>query len=131
MIRPAALGLLMAAGAASAGPAATLDLYRQPGFGGVSLRLDADVPRMHFAARSLRAAGTWQLCPRPMFGGACIEVEGEEDSLRLPRAFSGAIRSARVLAPPPAAADKAKPGMPPADPAKAKPPPPARDPGRT
>jgi hypothetical protein len=108
MIRTALLGLLVASGAASAAPAASLDLYRQPDFGGASLRLDADVQRMHFAARSLRASGTWQLCPRPFFGGACIEVKGEEGRLRLPRGFSGAVRSVKLVAPPEAPAN----GMP-------------------
>ncbi|MFN3592716.1 MAG: hypothetical protein ACK4TG_11075, partial [Thermaurantiacus sp.] len=82
-----------------AAPAAKLDLYRQADFGGASLSLDGEVQRMHFAARSVQAKGKWTLCPRPFFGGDCIEVDGEEARLRLPRAFSGAVRSAKPVQP--------------------------------
>jgi hypothetical protein len=85
---------------ARGGQSASLDLYRQTGMRGQSLAIDRDQPRMHFAARSLRASGRWSLCPRPFFGGTCIEVDGEVDDLRLPRGFSGAVRSVKLLAAP-------------------------------
>lgn len=79
---------------------------------------------MHFAARSLRAQGSWLICPRPSFAGQCIEVTGEEEELRLPRPFSGAIRSVKLLAPPPEPAKPKPPAPPPPETEKVRPAPP-------
>jgi hypothetical protein len=110
-------------GPAQAGPGPELALFRRPGLNGASLVIATDQPRMHFAARSLEARGRWMLCPRPMYGGACIEVDGRVETLSLPRTFSGAVRSARLAEPAAAVRSGPRPPGEAAPPPNGKPPP--------
>lgn len=90
-----ALGLL----ANAASPAAALDLFRERNFRGVTMTVPEADSNMRFSARSLKTGGgEWMLCPRPFYGGTCITVNKDTADLRLPRGFSGEVKSVRPIA---------------------------------
>ena len=105
---------LMVGFAAAAPAAAEIALFSQRNFQGARYSLEKDSANMSFSPRSARVAAgdTWEICPRPFFGGTCVKLAGNKPGLSLPRAFSGVVRSARrigskpppaeVVAPPPA-----------------------------
>lgn len=83
---------------------AEVALFSQRDFQGARYGLGTASSNMSFSPRSVRVADTpWELCPRPFFGGTCLQIDKNQPNLSLPRAFSGVVRSARPL-------DGSKPG---------------------
>ena len=85
---------------ASAAPvAAEMAMFSQRNFEGARYALQAESSSLSFSPRSIRVLPDqpWQLCPRPFFGGACVQVSDSNPKFNLPRAFSGMVRSARPV----------------------------------
>ena len=119
------IAIALVAGFAAAAPAsAEIVLFSQRNFQGARYSLEKESHTMSFSPRSARvvAGEVWEICPRPFFGGTCVKVSKNKPSLSLPRAFSGVVRSARMIS------QKAEPAVaapipaPQAEPAKAEPP---------
>jgi hypothetical protein len=89
--------LLLVGGLLAGAPAtAEIRLFDQRGFQGRQVAMERESSNMSFAARSAKLVGaSWEICPRPFFGGNCLTLESDQPNLNLPRAFSGTIRSAR------------------------------------
>ena len=75
---------------------AEVAMFSQRNFQGARYSLEQEATNIMFSPRSVRVADeTWELCPRPFFGGTCLTVSENVPNLSLPRAFSGMVRSAR------------------------------------
>lgn len=94
---PAWIVALLVASVCAYPASAQLALHDRPSHKGASMMLRQAESSMRFAPRSLDAAGPWELCPRPFFGGECMTVEGSKPQFNLPRRFSGTVASARPV----------------------------------
>jgi hypothetical protein len=98
----AALACAIIAVSATPSVSAELKMFRERNHRGAMMVLQEAGSSISFSPRSLRVGdgGAWLICPRPFFGGQCKTVDKDTADLRLPRAFSGTVQSARPLATP-------------------------------
>lgn len=100
-IVPATLLALAASLGASAVMAQEVELFSQPGFNGMRLRLSADTPDVaafgmgNAIASVLVKSGQWEFCTAAQFRGACITV-GPGRYAEMPPALRGTLASIRV-----------------------------------
>ncbi len=92
--------LLVATPASASETSSELKLFRERNFRGAMMVLEEASSSISFSPRAVRVGkgGAWMLCPRPFFGGQCKTVDKDIADLRLPRAFSGTVQSARPIA---------------------------------
>lgn len=90
---------VMAVFTAATPVAAEIVMFSQRNFQGARYALEKDSSNIVFSPRSARVAAgdVWEICPRPFFGGKCMSVSANKPGISLPRAFSGVVRSARLV----------------------------------
>lgn len=88
---------------ASQGGAATI--YRDPNFRGPAVAVDRANSNMqlNYQVFSIRARGSWELCPEPNFRGQCLIVAQDTADLRRTYNWPGRLQSMRPISggPPP------------------------------